>query len=84
MANAKARIEKITTRVLAKSDTRFLLPPETKTQKYHRPLVNHGQHYKGIRDFADRRHRYATEGQIAEEARAAGTSVAVKQAARTK
>jgi hypothetical protein len=67
MANAKARIESITTRVLAKSDIRFLLPPETKTQKYHKPLVNHGQHYRGIGDLADRRHPYATEGIIAEE-----------------
>jgi hypothetical protein len=29
--------------------------------------VNHGQHYKGIGDFADWSHRYATEDQIAEE-----------------
>jgi hypothetical protein len=29
--------------------------------------VNHGQHHKGIGHFAGRRHRYATEGQIAEE-----------------
>jgi hypothetical protein len=67
MANAKARIETITSRVLAKSDIRLLLPPETKTQKYHKPLVNHGQHHKGIGDFADRRHSYATESPIAEE-----------------
>ena len=29
--------------------------------------MNHGQHYKGIGDFADWSHRYATEDQIAEE-----------------